>query len=149
MLEEPPDPVTSPLLLAVSLDVLGSGSGSVFPVSATRWQWWGAEATERGVWVPHPSRALGDHPPGNRAALHRDFWGSTCSRLLFGAADGVRGLQAPCGLYRARVGDTPGGWQEEGPSRPRDRAPWTGGRGSEPALCAHSPPGSPGEADIP
>ena len=56
--------MTSPPLFAVSLDLLGSSSGSVFPVSATRWQRWGAEAMERGVWVPDPSGALGDRPPG-------------------------------------------------------------------------------------
>ena len=113
VLEEPRDPVTSPPLFAVSLDLLGSGSGSVFPVSAARWQRWGAEATERGVWVPDPRGALGDRPPGNSAALHRDFWGSTCSRLLFGAANGVRGLQALCGLCRAGLGthqEAGGGW---------------------------------------
>ena len=77
---------------------------------------------ERAVWVPDLCGTLGDHPPGNRAALHRDFWGSTCSRLLFGAADGVRGLQALCGALQGRAGDTQGDWLEDGPSRPGDRA---------------------------
>ena len=138
MLEEPRDPVTSPPLFAVSLDLLGSGSCSGFPVSATRWQRWGAEATERGVWVPDPRGALGDRPPGNPAALHRDFWGSTCSRLLFGAANGVRGLQALCGLCRAGLGThQEAGWRMDCPGPGRGTGDWGKGVRASPSAHTH------------
>ena len=101
------------------------------------------------MWVLDPCGTLGDHPPGNRVALHRDFWGSTCSRLLFGAADGVRGLQALCGALQGRAGDTPGDWLEDGPYGPGDRALGMGEEGQTQPFCAHSPPGNPGDADIP
>ena len=133
MLEEPPDPVTSPLLLAVSLDVLGSGSGSVFPVSATRWQWWGAEATERACgsliqaepWetilqgIGQPSTGISGGARVQGYCLEQPTESEACRHPVGSTGPGL-GTHQEAGRRRDRPGPGTGhrGLGEEGQSQP-------------------------------